>query len=116
MYAWKQPAQTRDALALCLYQAGDRVRVVNPLRIKRYGESEVSRITTDTSDAALLARFCLTQHPDPWTPLPAERHEVRDLARSLQAVKQLSQQQVTRQQSGPLWRNRLSSTFSLTRV
>lgn len=90
-----------DALALCLHQAGYRVSVVNPLRIKRYGESELSRIKTDKSDAALLARFCLTQHPDPWTPLPAERQELRDVVRSLQDVKQLSVQQVARHQSGP---------------
>ncbi|MGH2481060.1 MAG: IS110 family transposase [Ktedonobacteraceae bacterium] len=42
-----------DALALCLHQAGYCVSLVNPLRIKRYGESELRRIKTDKSDAAL---------------------------------------------------------------
>ena len=90
-----------DALALCLHQAGYRVSLVNPLRIKRYGESELRRIKTDKSDAALIARFCLTQQPDPWTPPPPEQRELQDLVRSLQDVKHLSQQQVSRQQSGP---------------
>ncbi|HWZ18147.1 MAG TPA: IS110 family transposase [Ktedonobacteraceae bacterium] len=90
-----------DALALCLHQAGYRVSLVNPLRIKRYGESELRRIKTDKSDAALIARFCLTQQPDPWTPLPPERRELQDLVRSLQDVKQLSQQQGSRHSSGP---------------
>ena len=90
-----------DALALCLHQADYRVSLVNPLRIKRYGESELRRIKTDKSDAALIARFCLTQQPDPWTPLPPEQRELQDLVRSLQDVKHLSQQQVSRQQSGP---------------
>jgi transposase len=90
-----------DALALCLHQAGYRVSLVNPLRIKRSGESELRRIKTDKSDAALIARFCLTQHPDPWTPLPPEQRELQVLVRSLQDVKHLFQQQVTRQQSGP---------------
>ncbi|MEO9057763.1 MAG: transposase [Ktedonobacteraceae bacterium] len=90
-----------DALALCLHQAGYCVSLVNPLRIKRYGESELRRIKTDKSDAALIARFCLTQHPDPWTPLPPEWRELQDLVRSLQDVKQLSQQQVSRSKSGP---------------
>ena len=90
-----------DALALCLHQAGYRVSLVNPLRIKRFGESELRRIKTDKSDAALIARFCLTQQPDPWTPLPPERQELRDLVRSLQDVKQLAQQQGSRHTSGP---------------
>src|SRR5690348_18387062 len=41
------------AVALRLHQAGYRVSVVNPLRIKRYGESELVRVKTDKSDAAL---------------------------------------------------------------
>ena len=90
-----------DALALCLHQAGYRVSLVNPLRIKRYGESELRRIKTDKSDAALIARFCLTQRPDPWTPLSPERQELQDLVRSLQDVKQMAQQQSSRHTSGP---------------
>lgn len=90
-----------DALALCLYQAGYRVSLVNPLRIKCYGESELRRIKTDKSDAALIARFCLTQQPDPWTPLSSERQELRDLVRSLQDVKHMAQQQLARHSSGP---------------
>lgn len=90
-----------DALALCLHQAGYRVSLVNPLRIKRYGESELRRIKSDKSDAALIARFCLTQHPEPWTPLPPEYRELQDVVRCLQDVKHLMQQQVCRQKSGP---------------
>jgi transposase len=90
-----------DALALRLYQAGYRVSIINPLRIKRYGESELSRIKSDKSDAALIARFCLTQQPDPWMPPPAERRDLQDLVRSLQDLQHLHQQQTNRQQSGP---------------
>jgi transposase len=90
-----------DALALCLHQAGYTVSIVNPLRIKKYGESELSRIKTDKTDAGLIARFCLTQHPDPWTPPPVERRQLQDLVRSLQDLQHLHQQQLTRQQSGP---------------
>src|SRR5438874_10392532 len=90
-----------DALALCLQQAGYRVSLVNPLRIKRYGESELRRIKTDKSDAALIARFCLTQHPDPWTPPPLERRQLQELVRGRQALQHLHQQQLTRQHSGP---------------
>lgn len=90
-----------DALALCLYQAGYTVSIVNPLRIKKYGESELSRVKTDKTDAGLIARFCLTQQPAAWTPPPPERRQLQDLVRSLQDVQHLHQQQLTRQQSGP---------------
>ena len=90
-----------EAVALCLHEAGYTVSIVNPLRIKRYGESELLRIKSDKSDAALLARFCLTQHPDPWTPPPLERRQLQELVRGRQALQHLHQQQLTRQHSGP---------------
>lgn len=88
-----------DALALSLHQAGYIVSIVNPLRIKKYGESELCRVKTDQTDAGLIARFCLTQHPDPWTPPPPERRQLQDLVRSWQDLQHLQQQQLTRQQS-----------------
>lgn len=88
-------------VALRLHRAGYRVSIVNPLRIKRYGESELLRIKSDKSDAALIARFCLTQQPAAWTPPPAERQQLQDLVRSLHGLQRLQQQQRCRQQSGP---------------
>src|SRR2546421_2549109 len=90
-----------EAVALCLHEAGYTVSIVNPLRIKRYGQSELLRIKSDKSDAALLARFCLTQHPDPWTPPPLERRQLQELVRGRQALQHLHQQQLTRQHRGP---------------
>jgi transposase len=89
------------AVALRLHQAGYRVSIVNPLRIKRYGESELLRVKTDKSDAALIARFCLTQQPDPWTPPAAEQQHLQDLMLSLCDLQRLHQQQRCRQLSGP---------------
>jgi transposase len=88
------------AVALRLHQAGYRVSIVNPLRIKRYGESELLRAKTDKGDAALIARFCLTQHPDPWTPPPSEQQHLQELVRALADLQGLHQQQRCRQQSG----------------
>ncbi len=88
------------AVALRLHQAGYRVSIVNPLRIKRYGQSELLRVKTDKSDAALIARFCLTQQPDPWTPPAPEQQQLQDLARALAGWQRLHQQQRCRQQSG----------------
>lgn len=87
------------AVALRLHQAGYRVSIVNPLRIKRYGESELLRAKTDKGDAALIARFCLTQQPDPWTPPPDEQQQLQDLVRSLADLQAIQQQQRCRQHS-----------------
>ena len=89
------------AVALRLHQAGYRVSIVNPLRIKRYGESELLRVKTDKSDAALIARFCLTQQPDPWRPPVTEQQQLQDLVRALADLQRLHQQERSRQQSGP---------------
>jgi len=89
------------AVALRLHQVGYRVSIVNPLRIKRYGESELLRVKTDKSDAPLIARFCLTQQPAPWTPPANEQQQLQDLVRSLRDLRRLHQQQRCRQQSGP---------------
>ena len=89
------------AVALRLHQVGYRVSIVNPLRIKRYGESELLRVKTDKSDAALIARFCLTQRPDAWTPPASQQQQLQDLVRSLADLQRLHQQQRCRQQSGP---------------
>jgi transposase len=89
------------AVALHLHQVGYRVSIVNPLRIKRYGESELLRVKTDKSDAALIARFCLTQQPAAWSPPSAEQQQLQDLVRSWQGLQRLQQQQRCRQHSGP---------------
>lgn len=90
-----------QAVALRLHQVGYRVSIVNPLRIKRYGQSELLRVKTDKSDAALIARFCLSQQPDAWTPPSAEQQHLQALVRSLHDLQHLHQQQRCRQHSGP---------------
>ena len=63
-----------DELAIALNERGHVVSIVNPSRIKAFGQSEGVRTKTDAVDAALIARFCLAQSPDPWIPpTPAKR-------------------------------------------
>jgi transposase len=72
-----------EALALHLHQAGHIVSLVNPARIKAFGQSELLRNKTDRADAMLIARFCLKQSPAPWTPAPPEIRELQALVRHL---------------------------------
>src|SRR6185369_16882013 len=46
-----------DALARVLFETGHMVSVVNPARIKAFGESELLRTKNDKTDAKLIARF-----------------------------------------------------------
>ena len=54
-----------EDLAIYLHNAGHIVSIVNPARIKGFGQSELIRTKTDKIDAALIARFCLAMKPGP---------------------------------------------------
>jgi len=85
-----------DALALFLHQAGHRVSIVNPARIKGFAQSELQRNKTDKLDASVIARFCATQQPEAWTPPPAEIQHLQALTRRLQALLEMRQQEINR--------------------
>lgn len=89
-----------DALALFLVEAHHTVSVVNPLRIKAFGESELRRAKTDKADAALIARFCLQQHPPAWVPPAPEIRELQALVRRLESLQQMHTQELNRRASG----------------
>ena len=57
-----------EELATDLHEHGHVVSIVNPLTVKAFGQSELSRTKTDKADAALIARFCVAMRPEPWAP------------------------------------------------
>jgi transposase len=85
-----------------LYQRGYPVSVVNPARIKHYGESKLHRNKTDKADAALIAEFCQKENPALWTPLPAEVKHLRALVRRLYDLQNAYQQERNRTLAGEL--------------
>ena len=92
--------QYGEAIAEYLYEGRHQVSVVNPARIKRYGESKLHRNKTDKADAALIAEFCQKENPDPWQPLSPEIKHLRALVRRLEDQKANLQQEVNRLKSG----------------
>lgn len=72
-----------EALAIHLHQVGHMVSLVNPARIKAFGQTELQRNKTDRADAMLIARFCSKHHPASWTPAPPEIRELQALVRHL---------------------------------
>lgn len=72
-----------EGLAAYLHEGGYRVSVVNPMRIKRYAQSQLRRNKTDKLDAEIIADFCRTQELTLWTPPDPSWVELRALARLL---------------------------------
>lgn len=89
-------SQYYEKLATFLHDAGIRVSVVNPLQIKAFGESRLSRQKTDRADAALIAHFAEQQSPQLWQPAPQEIRELQRLLARLEAVQQMSVQEQNR--------------------
>lgn len=89
-----------ETLATYLHLEGHVVSVVNPARIRNYGRSKLIRNKTDKLDADVIADFCLTQSPPPWTPPPAEIRELRLLVRRLDDLQTMRTQEANRLSSG----------------
>jgi transposase len=92
--------QYGEALAEFLFAEGYSVSVVNPLRIKRYGQSKLHRNKTDKADAYLIAEFCAKEKPALWKPLPPEVKQLRQLVRRLDDLQTTYQQERNRLASG----------------
>lgn len=89
-----------DGIASFLQSHGYHVSVVNPARIKAYGDSQLKRNKTDRSDAQVIADFCRTQQPEVWQPPSPEIQELRALLRHLDDLQAMLQQECNRLQAG----------------
>lgn len=86
-----------EALALCLHDGGVAVSVVNPLRVRRFIESEGIRNKTDNADAKALARFAQKHELDRWeAPTPGLR-TLQALVLRLQTLQEMRQAELNRQ-------------------
>jgi transposase len=70
-----------ELAAHLLYEAGHRVSVVNPGRVKQYAQSQGRHNKTDEVDAEIIARFGFTQELPQWQPLPQAQATLRALLR-----------------------------------
>lgn len=102
-------------VAEVLHGAGMTVSIVNPSRVKAYGQSELARNKTDKLDAALIARCCRAHRPIPWTPPAAHLRELRELMRRCDGLKAMRGRKSTgrsRERHLQLLRHRLPITSS----
>lgn len=54
------------------------VSIVNPLSIKGFAQSQLTRNKTDAADAKLIAKFTEALNPEPWIPPRPKVQELRD--------------------------------------
>src|SRR3972149_1721599 len=92
--------QYGEPVAEYLYAQGHQISVVNPARIKRYGESKLHRNKTDKADAALIAEFCSKEKPALWMPSPPAQKHLRCLVRYLADLESMCRQEQNRLASG----------------
>ena len=89
-----------DGLASYLHQQGHRVSMVNPVRIKKYAESQLQRNKTDKLDARTIADFCRTQEPALWMPPAPEKRLLQEMVRRLNGLIKEQSRERNRLQSG----------------
>ena len=92
--------QYGDGVAEYLFAQGFPVSVVNPARIKHYGNSKLRRNKTDKADAQLIAEYCIREKPAIWTPPPASFKDLQALVRHLEGLQATKIQESNRLQSG----------------
>jgi len=73
-----------------------KVSVVNPLQIKAYGTSRLTRSKTDTIDAKLIAEFCAERQPALWQARSEQEEVLRALVLRLEALQTMRTQESNR--------------------
>lgn len=85
-----------EAVATVLADAGWRVSVVNPARVKGFAQCQLSRNKTDKADARLLALFARSVELERWDPPSLAHRALRQLVDRLQALIDMRQQECNR--------------------
>lgn len=85
-----------ESLAYFLYEAGARVAVVNPARIRDYAKALGRLSKNDKQDSDVIARYGATQHPPRWQPEPPAVRELKALLARLEAVEKDAQRETNR--------------------
>ncbi|MBC5786411.1 IS110 family transposase [Ramlibacter sp. USB13] len=88
-----------EDLAEFLVDAGFEVSVVNPLLIRKFGESLGERSKTDKLDARVIAKFCAQRVPERWQAPSKAIRGLRALVRRREALIGLRTEELNRRDS-----------------
>jgi transposase len=85
-----------EDVANALHEAGYKVSVVNPARIKGFAMSQMRRNKNDKLDSDVIVEFCDRMQPTLWTPLTPSQRKLRNLVRHRDGLKKTLTQQRNR--------------------
>ena len=85
-----------EMVGIALVEAGWRISIVNPARVKGFAQSELVRNKTDQAGARLLARFAQRAELTPWKPPSIAERELRALVERVHALQAMRQQEANR--------------------
>jgi transposase len=88
-----------EELAFYLHERAHVVSIVNPLAIKAFGQSLLSRTKTDKADAELIARYCSAMKPEAWKPPSPTQRRLQQLVRRRVALSDMLVQEQNRLES-----------------
>lgn len=76
-----------ERVAEFLHQEGIIVSRMNAMIIKSFSKSMMTRTKTDKKDSMVIALFCKMHQPKAWEPDPVHIRTLKDLSRTLEALK-----------------------------
>jgi transposase len=88
-------------IAMFLAGRGERVSVVNPAWIKKFGEGMAARAKTDAKDSVVIARYGAAMNPDPFVPPLPEYKELRALVGRLDQIDKMIRQEENHLEARP---------------
>jgi len=66
-------------LAYFLSEKGEKVAIVNPLKIRRFAQMRFERVKTDKADARIIAQYGMSEELKLWEPLERELIDIRQI-------------------------------------
>jgi transposase len=75
------------SIADFLYEQGYEVYVINPICIKSFAKSKLSRTKTDEADAEIIAEYISNLDSIPYKPRSSQLREIRSLYRCIEDLK-----------------------------
>ena len=100
----EQTGHYGDAIATALHGCGiNSLHLVNPQRIKSFGQQKLRRNKSDTADAKLIARFLKAEQHElrPWQPRSLQQQRITDLSRHADSLTQDAARLKTRLSAEP---------------
>jgi len=102
-----------EALAEFLFEAGCKVSVVNPYRVKKFAESHGFRSKNDRHDGLVLALYGNERNPTAWCPPPPEASHLKALLARLTALETDIRRELNRLEKAQVGRAPLEVMTSL---